>query len=44
MSVKKLAEHQLDTQDVRIFCGQSHPVLAQSIADDLGVPLEKTHF
>ncbi len=37
-------EHQIDTQDVRIFCGQSHPALAQGIADDLGVPLEKTHF
>ncbi len=39
-----MAEHQIDTQDVRIFCGQSHPALAQGIADDLGVPLEKTQF
>jgi ribose-phosphate pyrophosphokinase len=29
---------------VRIFCGQSHPALAQGIADDLGVPLEKSNF
>jgi ribose-phosphate pyrophosphokinase len=37
-------EHQIDTQDVRFFCGQSHPALAQAIADDLGVPLEKSSF
>ncbi len=36
--------HAIDTQDVRFFCGQSHPALAQGIADYLGVPLEKTHF
>jgi ribose-phosphate pyrophosphokinase len=39
-----MSEHQLDTQDVRIFCGQSHPALAQGIANDLGIPLGKTHF
>jgi ribose-phosphate pyrophosphokinase len=39
-----MTEHQIDTQDVRIFCGQSHPALAQGIADDLGVPLEKSNF
>jgi len=37
-------EHQIDEQDVRIFSGQSHPALAQGIADYLGVPLEKTLF
>ncbi len=37
-------EHQIDTQDVRFFCGQSHPALAQAIADDLGVPMEKSNF
>ena len=29
-------EHQLNTDDVRFFCGQSHPALAQEIANDLG--------
>ncbi len=37
-------EHQLNTDDVRFFCGQSHPALAQEIANDLGVPLEKSQF
>jgi ribose-phosphate pyrophosphokinase len=39
-----MSEHQIDTGDVRFFCGQSHPRLAQEIADDLGVPLEKSSF
>lgn len=39
-----MSEHKIDQQDVRIFCGQSHPAMAQSIAADLGVPLEKTNF
>lgn len=39
-----MSEHQIDTGDVRFFCGQSHPALAQEIADDLGVPLEKSSF
>jgi ribose-phosphate pyrophosphokinase len=39
-----MGDHQLDVQDVRIFCGRSHPTLAKSIADDLGVPLEKTNI
>jgi len=39
-----MSKHQIDTGDVRFFCGQSHPALAQAIADDLGVPLEKSHF
>jgi ribose-phosphate pyrophosphokinase len=39
-----MSEHQIDAQDVRIFCGQSHPALAQGIAQDLGVPLEKSNF
>ena len=37
-------DHQIDTQDVRIFSGQSHPAFAQGIADYLGVPLEKSLF
>jgi ribose-phosphate pyrophosphokinase len=39
--------HKLDPNDVRIFSGRSHPVLAASIADYLSVPLEQTlcrHF
>jgi ribose-phosphate pyrophosphokinase len=39
-----MSEHQIDTKDVRIFSGQSHPAFAQGIADYLGVPLEKSHF
>jgi ribose-phosphate pyrophosphokinase len=39
-----MSDHQIDAQDVRLFCGRSHPALAQSIADDLGIPLEKTNF
>lgn len=39
-----MTEHQIDAGDVRFFCGQSHPALAQDIADDLGVPLEKSSF
>jgi len=39
-----MSEHQLDIQDVRFFCGQSHRTLAQAIANDLGVPLEKSHL
>ncbi len=37
-------KHQINTDDVRFFCGQSHPALAQTIASDLGVPLEKSNF
>lgn len=33
----------LDPQDIRIFSGQSHPALAQGIADYLGVPLDQTY-
>ncbi|RPH63031.1 MAG: ribose-phosphate diphosphokinase [Chloroflexi bacterium] len=39
-----MSDHQIDAQDVRIFCGRSNPDLAQGIADDLGVPLEKSNF
>lgn len=39
-----MSEHQIDTQEVRFFCGQSHPALAQAIANNLGVPLEKSNF
>lgn len=39
-----MSEHQIDTGDVRFFCGQSHPALAQEIANDLGVPLEQSQF
>lgn len=35
---------QFDPNDVRIFSGQSHPELAQGIADHLGIPLDKTFF
>jgi len=35
---------QLDPNDVRIFSGRSNPELAQRIADQLSVPLAKTHF
>ena len=34
----------LDENDVRFYSGRSNPVLAQKIADYLGVPLEKTHY
>jgi ribose-phosphate pyrophosphokinase len=34
----------LNTDDVRIFSGRSHPELAASIAFHLGIPLESTHF
>ncbi|RPI87536.1 MAG: ribose-phosphate pyrophosphokinase [Chloroflexi bacterium] len=33
-----------DPNDVRIFSGQSHPELAQGIANHLGIPLSKTNF
>ncbi|MCS6994925.1 MAG: ribose-phosphate pyrophosphokinase [Anaerolineales bacterium] len=39
-----MSEHHINPGDVRFFCGQSHPALAQAIADDLGVPLEKSQF
>src|SRR5512145_2928985 len=39
-----MSDHQIDTQDVRIFSGRSHPAFAQGVADYLGVPLEKSHF
>lgn len=39
-----MSEHHIDAGDIRFFCGQSHPTLAQEIADDLGVPLEKSSF
>ncbi|PWH13931.1 MAG: ribose-phosphate pyrophosphokinase [Anaerolineae bacterium] len=39
-----MSEHPIDAGDVRFFCGQSHPALAQAIANDLGVPLEKSYF
>ena len=39
-----MSNHHIDEQDVRIFAGQSHPALAQGIAEYLGVPLDKTHF
>ena len=35
---------QLDPNDVRIFSGRSNPALAQRIADQLNVPLDKTDF
>lgn len=34
----------LNPEDVRIFSGRSHPELASSIADHLGIPLDPTHF
>ena len=34
----------LNPDDVRIFSGRSHPELAASIAFQLGIPLESTHF
>ena len=42
-----MSKHQMDPQEVRLFCGQSHPTLARGIANHLGIPLEKTlshHF
>src|SRR5512145_3048169 len=39
-----MSDHQIDTQDVRIFSGRSHPAFAQGVANYLGVPLEKAHF
>jgi ribose-phosphate pyrophosphokinase len=30
--------------DVRFFCGQSHPELAAGITNHLGIPLEETHY
>jgi ribose-phosphate pyrophosphokinase len=33
-----------DTSDIRMFSGRSHPELAQEIANQIGIPLEKTHF
>jgi ribose-phosphate pyrophosphokinase len=33
-----------DTSDLRLFSGRSHPQLAQEIADNIGIPLEKTNF
>jgi ribose-phosphate pyrophosphokinase len=39
-----MSNHHIDEQDVRIFSGQSHPALAQGIAEYLGIPLDKTHF
>jgi ribose-phosphate pyrophosphokinase len=33
-----------DTSDIRMFSGRSHPGLGQEIADQIGIPLEKTHF
>jgi ribose-phosphate pyrophosphokinase len=37
-------ECKLNPEDVRIFSGRSHPELAASIAQNLGIPLEATHF
>jgi ribose-phosphate pyrophosphokinase len=37
-------ECKLNPEDVRIFSGRSHPELAASIAQTLGIPLEATHF
>jgi ribose-phosphate pyrophosphokinase len=34
----------LDPNDVRIFSGRSHKALAADIADNLGIPLDPTHF
>jgi ribose-phosphate pyrophosphokinase len=34
----------LSPDDVRLFSGRSHPELAASIALQLGIPLEPTHF
>ncbi len=34
----------LDPNDVRIFSGRSNPELAQGIADQLSIPLDKTRF
>jgi ribose-phosphate pyrophosphokinase len=39
-----MSDHQMDSQDTRIFSGQSHPTFAQGIANYLGIPLEKTYF
>ncbi|GAB4264961.1 MAG: ribose-phosphate pyrophosphokinase [Candidatus Promineifilaceae bacterium] len=36
--------YKIDPKEVRLFSGRSNPQLAQSIADFLGLPLEKTHF
>lgn len=36
--------HALDPDDVRFFSGRSHPALAASIAEYLGVPLERILF
>lgn len=36
--------HQLDSNEVRIFSGRSHPRLAAGIAAHLGVALEPTYF
>jgi ribose-phosphate pyrophosphokinase len=33
-----------DTSDIRMFSGRSHPELGQEIADQIGIPLEETHF
>jgi len=39
-----MSNHHIDEQDVRIFSGQSHPALAQGIAEYLGIPLDKSNF
>jgi ribose-phosphate pyrophosphokinase len=33
-----------DTSDIRMFSGRSHLELGQEIADQIGIPLEETHF
>jgi ribose-phosphate pyrophosphokinase len=34
----------MNPEDVRIFSGRSHPLLAAEIANYLSIPLEETHF
>lgn len=34
----------LDQSEVRLFSGRSNPALAESIAENLGIALEETHF
>lgn len=36
--------YQIDPDEVRLFSGRSNPALAAKIAENLGLPLEETHF
>lgn len=36
-------QKEIDRNDVRFFSGRSNPVLAEKIADNLGLPLAETH-